>query len=184
MGYTTDFWGQIKVEPPLNDVEVAYLNKFSDTRRMKRRKGPYYVDNAGFAGQDHEDDILDYNQPPDGQPGLWCQWIPTSNTQEGWIADAAEQAGFGQAIVWNGAEKFYYAPEWMEYIINHFLREGAHAQGQEGFKHFQFNHVLNGVIDAQGEDPEDRWRLVVENNRVRVERAEVTWPEGEVDTYA
>ena len=61
MGYTTEFSGSVKIEPPLNEEEIAFLNKFSDTRRMNRRKGPYYVDNAGMAGQDREPDIIDYN---------------------------------------------------------------------------------------------------------------------------
>ncbi len=56
MGYTTEFAGHITITPPLNAEEIAYLTKFANTRRMARTKGPYYVDNPGFAGQDHEAD--------------------------------------------------------------------------------------------------------------------------------
>jgi hypothetical protein len=36
--------------------------------------------------------------------------------------------------------------------------------------HFTFDHVVNGTIDAQGDDPDDRWQLVVVDNEVRVHR--------------
>ena len=68
MGYTTDFMGQVSIDPPLNKKEVKFLQKFNKTRRMLRKKGPYYVNNKGFAGQDNEPDIIDYNSPPEGQP--------------------------------------------------------------------------------------------------------------------
>ena len=40
------------------------------------------------------------------------------------------------------------------------------------FRHFTFDHELNGVIDAQGEDDDDRWRLVVTGNTVTSIRAD------------
>jgi hypothetical protein len=160
MGYTTDFTGQIAVTPPLNSSEVAYLKRFADTRRMKRENGPYYT-GTGFAGQDREADIIDYNQPPDGQPGLWCQWEPIDD---------------GTAIEWNGVEKFYDSAEWMTYLIDTFLKPGATASEHMAtcplctfppeFKDFTFDHVLNGEIEAQGEDPDDHWFLVVQDNQV------------------
>jgi len=138
MGYTTEFEGMVKIEPPLNEQERKFLEKFSDTRRMNRKKGPYYVDNTGLSGQDDEPDIIDYNEPPKGQPGLWCQWVPTKD---------------GQYIVWDGGEKFYHSPEWMEYLIKHFIGT---------------NPIAKGEIKARGEDMDDRWNLVVIDNKVGV----------------
>lgn len=155
MGYTTEFRGQINIDPPLNDEEMVYLQRFNETRRMNRTKGPYFVDGKGFHGQDHEADIIDYNNPPKGQPGLWCQWIPNED---------------GTALVWDEGEKFYDSVEWMEYIIEHFLAPDAKAKGELDF--LQANHILNGVIKAQGEDFDDRWKMIVENNKVRVEQLE------------
>jgi hypothetical protein len=149
MGYTTDFEGQVDISPPLNAEEREFLTKFSDTRRMNRQKGPYFVDATGFAGQDPMPDILNYNSPPEGQPGLWCQWTPTED---------------GSALEWDGGEKFYESAEWMRYLIDHFLKPGAIAKSHLPF--LQTNHTVNGVIRAQGEDADDRWELVVENNRV------------------
>lgn len=149
MGYHTTFSGSVQVSPPLNQQEIDFLTKFNETRRMDRTKGPYYVDNKGMMGQDHEPDIRDYNSPPDGQPGLWCHWVPTAD---------------GTAIEWDGGEKFYDSPEWMQYLIDHFLGPNAKAKGELPF--LQANHVLNGVIDAEGEEQGDVWVLVVKDNKV------------------
>lgn len=136
---------------------------------MKRKAGPYFVEGSGFRGQGHDDDVIDHNGPPDDQPGLWCQWEPTAD---------------GRFIVWDGGEKFYSAPEWMKYLIDHFLKPGAEAQQlvdgiqdkvPTPFTHFTFNHTLNGEIFAQGEDPDDRWVLVVKDNEVSVASAEITY---------
>lgn len=184
MGYSTDFSGFVTIDPPLNDVEVGYLTKFSDTRRMNRERGPYFVDGPGFAGQDRTPDIIDYNTPPAGQPGLWCQWIPAGSISAGdWTPEARTDHGFGSAIYWNGGEKFYHAEQWLAYLIDHFLRPDAHAKGHDGFKHFTFDHTVSGVIYAQGEDPDDRWRMVVTDNVVTVEAAlPVQYGAGEVIT--
>jgi hypothetical protein len=125
--------------PPLNASEIAYLKKFAGTRRMDCEQGPYYVDRGGFAGQDHEPLIKSYNRPPPGQPGLWCQWEPTED---------------GTQIVWDGGEKFYEYRAWLQYLIDHFLISGAHAQGQPGFEDFTFDHLVEGSVLAVGEDDE------------------------------
>lgn len=165
MGYTTDFEGAVKVEPPLNAFEISYLRQFNETRRMRRTKGPYFVGGAGFYGQGPDEDIIDQNEPPTGQPGLWCRWRPSDD---------------GTEIAWDLGEKFYYADEWMRYLIDHFLRPGAFAAGSdvdERFAHFTFDHVVNGVIEAQGEHSDDVWRLVVRGNQVAKVLPIVTWPE-------
>ncbi len=154
MGYNTEFSGSVKVEPPLNPEEIAFLNKFSQTRRMQRTRGPYFVDGQGFLGQGPDPDIENYNYPPEGQPGLWCHWAPSED---------------GATIRWDGSEKFYDSPEWMEYLLDHFLKPGALAKAQLPF--LQANHIVQGVIEAQGEDPDDHWELVVQDNVVSVRPA-------------
>jgi hypothetical protein len=157
MGYTTEFSGSIAVDPPLDEAEIKYLRKFTETRRMNRRKGPYYVDGAGFMGQYREPDVTDYNQPPKGQPGLWCHWVPTDD---------------GTAIEWDGGEKFYDSEEWMAYLIEHFIGSNPLAKPQLPFLR---SHVLNGTIDAQGEESDDRWRLVVKDNAVSAVSGKWSW---------
>lgn len=158
MGYTTDFSGSVTIDPPLNAQEIEFLNKFADTRRMDRANGPYYVDGTGAFGQGPDSDIRNFNEPPAGQPSLWCQWVPNDE---------------GTEIEWDGGEKFYRSADWMAYIIDHFLKPGAIAASQLPF--LQANHTVNGIIEAQGEDSSDRWRLVVENNRVKVQQATIVY---------
>lgn len=160
MGYTTDFDGQIDIVPALNEQEIEFLTKFANTRRMDREKGPYYVDGGGFAGQDHEADVRNFSSPPDGQPSLWCQWVPNDD---------------GDGLVWDCEEKFYESAKWMAYLIQHFLGTNPLAKAELPFLQ---GHILNGTISAQGEEPDDMWLLHVENNQVSTEDL-VAMPSGD-----
>lgn len=179
MGYTTEFVGQVTIDPPLNEDEISFLSDLSETRRMIRRNGPLFIDHAGFAGQNHLPDIIDYNSAsgedlmryswrepaadwreyhePAGQPGLWLQWVPTED---------------GTALEWNGFEKFYNSVEWMRYLIDKLLSTSAgdylmkHSDEDPRLASFTYDHVLNGTIHAQGEEHGDIWDLVVINNNV------------------
>ncbi|WP_019925928.1 hypothetical protein [Nocardia sp. BMG111209] len=157
MGYSTRFEGSVSVTPPLNRHERTYLRKFAGTRRTDRTRGPYFVGGSNIHGRGDDSDVLDQDRPPAGQPSLWCGWIPARD---------------GSALAWDGIEKFHDADVWMRYLIDHFLRPGAHAQGRNGFGRFTFDHVIDGTIHAQGEDPDDIWDLIVTNNAVRVTYAE------------
>ncbi len=148
MGYSTDFSGSINIEPPLDAQEIEFINKFSESRRMERTKGPYFVDGSGYHGQNADDDIVDYNEPPYGQPGLWCQWVVSDD---------------GTELIWNEVEKFYAADQWMAYLIKHFLKRNPIAKSELPFLK---GHILDGAIEAQGEDISDRWLLCVTNNKV------------------
>lgn len=183
MGYQTIFNGEIEIVPPLNESERSFLEDFNQTRRMIRTKGPLFVGGSGWKGQGGDDDVLDHNRasgekpygrafPTDateeelkhyeegGQPGLWCQWTPAED---------------GASLAWDEGEKFYNASEWMRYIVTNLLSgESArayvsqHLHEDERLKDFTFDHVLNGEIDADGEESDDFWRLVVTDSRVEV----------------
>lgn len=158
MGYTTDFDGQFDLSKPLTEAHAAYLHKFAETRRMKRnasktkkRKDPlresvglgvgveggHFVGEDGDFGQDDGSDVVDHNKPPRGQPGLWCQWIPTIDRK---------------GIQWDGVEKFYEYESWLAYIIEHFLEP--------------WGYKLNGEVEWQGEEHSDMGLIVVKNNMV------------------
>lgn len=162
MGYTTEFEGRVSIDPPLNKIEAEYLRRFAASRRMNREAGPYYCEDDGQFGQTGAGGVIDYSQPGRDQPGLWCQWVPTDDL-----------AG----LEWDQGEKFYDAAEWMEYLIDHFLRPYGRASvsGDPQFVGFTFDHVVNGTINAYGERPTDRWRLVVKDNVVTVEEGVVTY---------
>lgn len=145
MGYSTSFEGQVNVTPPLNAAEVAFLAEFAESRRHQRPDGPYSTRDYGYGEIGHPG----YNTPHEGQPSLWCNWESTPD---------------GTGIRWNGAEKFYNATKWMQYLIDHFLKPGGHAQGQPGFEKFTFDHTVTGLIEAQGDEPGDTWELAVVDN--------------------
>lgn len=173
MGYTTEFSGEFKLDKPLTVAQVAYLKRFADTRRMKRdaektaqrddpaRKrveldvgpdGAYFVGATGFAGQEHDDDVVEYNSPPTGQPGLWCQWIPAED---------------GEIIEWDGGEKFYEYVAWIEYIIKHFLTP--------------WGRKLTGRVSWVGEEPEDRGVILITDNEVQLADDVISNPLDDVD---
>lgn len=151
MGYTTDFMGRFDLDKPLTQKQVSYLRQFASTRHMRRdeslvarlpdetRKAvklPIGPEGAFFVGDD-ESGVLDYNSPPKSQPGLWCQWIPTSG---------------GHGIEWDGNEKFYEYTKWLQYIIKNFLKP--------------WGYTLSGEVQWQGENFGDRGTLKVVNNVV------------------
>lgn len=158
MGYTTDFNGKFNLDRPLREDHANYLLQFAGTRRMRRDanktalrpdpireavglpvgpQGAYFVGETGYAGQDNGEDVIDHNASPSGQPGLWCQWVPSNDRK---------------SIEWDGGEKFYDYVEWLQYIINNFLD--------------RWGYVLKGEVTWRGEDEEDRGKIIVKNNEV------------------
>ena len=196
MGYTTDFEGSFKLSRKTTATEFNYINMISETRRMKRDvnklmelhkgefghptrpenpygvDGEFFVGGKGWSGQEQDESIIDYNTPPgqpdfrvgsdfmgswnetqrrikDGecQPSLWCQWILTDKEE----------------LQWDGSEKFYNYTNWLKYLINNFFEEW-------GIK-------LNGEVTWIGEDSNDRGKIVVEDNKVRIFEMEMTYKE-------
>lgn len=161
MGYTTSFKGRFNLDKPLTVAHKAYLHAFSETRRMKRDgvradvtltdpvrveaglpvglEGGYFVGNAEDFGQKKDASILEYNSPPAGQPGLWCQWEPTKN---------------GKGIEWNGAEKFSMYVEWLQYLITNFLAP--------------WGYKLNGEVKWRGEERSDTGTITVVENTISI----------------
>lgn len=163
MGYTTNFYGEIKANPPLNKGEQEFLNAFTNTRRVIRNypnQGKYFISDGTDSMGQRTPNIREHNTPPEGQPGLWSHW------------ESTEQGN----IQWDGGEKFYSGEEWMVYIIEHFFKQNAYMQDlePETYKKYGFQeHNLNGVIYAKGEEPGDIWKLIVKNNEVFVSKGEV-----------
>ena len=167
MGYTTDFSGSFSLNTPLTDAHAAYLRTFAETRRMERKQtiastlpdpirkavglpigkqGAYFVGGGGDFGQGIDASVINSNDAPFGQPGLWCQWVPTQDNN---------------GIEWDGGEKFYHYVEWLSYIIEHFL--------------MPWGYVLNGEVEWFGEDHSDRGKIVVANNVVSTKTAKIVW---------
>ena len=96
------------------------------------------------------------------EPDSHCDFIPDNS---------------GKFIKWDGTEKTSDAVEWVQFLINHFLKEGAIASNcsSSEFEEFTFNHVLNGELEADGEKSGDLWLLKVANNRVTRHEAIITY---------
>ena len=153
MGYTTDFEGGFNITPNLSQKDNEFLTKFSETRRMARNVGPeygiegeFYVDGTGWAGQDSDKNVINYNRPPSTQPGLWCQWIPTDD---------------GCELVWDVGGKFYNYVEWLDYLIDKILAPRG--------------YTLNGECQWFGEERDDVGVIVVENNIVTTKVGKLTY---------
>jgi hypothetical protein len=157
MGYTTYFYGQIDITPPLNAEEVAYIKKFNEARHMQRGgKSPYSVDGSND-WQKQDGDVTDYNNPPAGQPGLWCGWTCSDD---------------GTTIEHDGGEKFYDSAEWMKYLIDHFLGDSPLAKKELPFLQ---GHTCNGEIIAAGDDRDDNWKLIVKANKVTTQHGSMVY---------
>jgi hypothetical protein len=156
MGYTTDFVGHLDIEPGLNQDETEYLTAFARSRRFDRVEGPYAV--PGNPAVDEYGTVPSerYNRVAPGQPQLWCQWVPCWD---------------GCCLSFDGHEKFYAPDPWLTYLIDHFLRPGAHAasSGLSQFEHFTFDHHVDGMVIGCRRDTKELFAIVVENNRVATE---------------
>lgn len=155
MGYTAEFTGEIQVFPSLNASEREYLRRFSETRRTASQCGPYALETRSVAP--------DSNRVAEGQPGLWCQWVPSED---------------GARLVWDGHEKFYRSSAWMTYLIDTFLRRNAQLQRDlahpvpgweypDELREFTFDHTMFGTVLATGQDGAS-WRIEVHDNEVTV----------------
>jgi hypothetical protein len=110
-------------------------------------EGEYFVGAGGIYGQEdsslnHREmcaqlGILNYNNPPRTQPGLWCQWVIDEDESK---------------LQWNGGEKFYDYVQWMHYLIDHFFAPWGYS--------------LSGNITWRGEAFGDVGAIVVRNNAV------------------
>lgn len=151
MGYSTNFFGRFDLDKPLEHKHLKYLEQFAATRRMYRNsdiaegyedpirhavglpigeEGEYYVGAERYSC-DRDKSVMDLNKPPSNQPGLWCQWTPSKD---------------GLHIEWDGGEKFYHYVEWLDYLIEHFLKPWGYS--------------LSGKVNYQGEDPKDKGTLL------------------------
>lgn len=108
-------------------------------------EGEFYC-GTGYSGQDGDcfssstdNSVVEYNNPPSTQPGLWNQWNPSDD---------------GREIIWDGSEKFYNYTEWLEYLIKFFLKP--------------WGYKVNGIVEWQGEDRDDTGVIEVVDNVVTI----------------
>lgn len=159
MGYTTTFNGSFALSKPLTPEQAAYLSKFSATRRTARvvevcenepdperlavglplgYDGAYYVGSTADFGMDYGPNVVKPERPPEGQPGWWCAWTPSSDRS---------------GIEWDGSEKFDRYVEWANYLHYHFLSLWGITYAASS-------------VEYQGEREDEHGFLAIENGRV------------------
>ncbi|VVU95690.1 hypothetical protein CPAV1605_1445 [seawater metagenome] len=162
MGYTTNFYGEFKLNTTLDKNTADLIKGIATTRRMKRSipilakkfniseelallkfgiDGEFYFDKGDFCnfGQSEDSTIIDINTPPKRQPSLWCQWYYFETTN---------------SIKWDEGEKFYNYIEWIKYIINVILEPRKYK--------------VTGTVNWQGEDDSDKGTIAIKDNLIDI----------------
>lgn len=163
MTYPTRYEGQLTIEPPLNRREVRALTAFFHSRRIQTLGGP--LDTRPL-GANHQD-VIDYNLPPEGQPGLHCD---------------LEISEKGDVLCWGSAmESQANLDKWITYVIDHLLKEGGEFDIRERnfdltgmsdedlLRYFTFDHEVNGHMTATATETGEVWKILVKENKVFVE---------------
>jgi hypothetical protein len=178
MGYTTEFAGSVNISPALSAERTEYINRFSDTRRMKRNVntlvslygGKYGLESLvpligdgtptvngaltyGFEGEFFARDDGNCGQSNDAS-------IIDFNTQPStqpslwcqWVISPK-----GDTLEWDGGEKFYNYVEWLKYVIKNFIEPTG--------------SVCNGQFEWRGEDWSDMGVIIVKDNKVTAKQA-------------
>lgn len=165
MGFSTKYLGHLTIEPPLDDAEADWLRAFAAVDRrlytqpyevaMNARALEFDALRERRSGDDHHgSDPFTSLISRDGPPHL--DWGPCLE---------------GCCLAWNGTDKSRMAEESLQYLIDHFLRPGAHARlaGRPEFEHFTFDHVVNGIIAAERDDTCELFLIICEDNTIRRE---------------
>ena len=187
MGYTTEFKGSLQFDKPLTESQIAYIQAFNNTRRMKRdatkaetlkdplriavglpigEEGAYYVGSHsdGQMGQKDDISVLDHNEPP-GTPnrtkGNMDNWAAEYELKKQYIKEGKCQPGL-----------------WCQWTVNN---DGTELIWDEGEKFYYYTEwiqylithffnvwgvKLNGKIKWQGEDMDDRGIIEVCNSEI------------------
>jgi hypothetical protein len=151
MAFRASTCGHLSIAPPLNAAEHDYISAFVYTRRHAGRDHPYDVpdnpavdsviqigasglpESGNLAGNVATRDIDTYHRPLDGQPSLWCPWVPSCQ---------------GKCLSLEAEEKISAPVTWLQYLIDHFLAPEAQARGSGRleFAHFTFDHSIAGGV--------------------------------------
>lgn len=141
MGYNTSYLGRFDVEPSLNGAEVEWLRAYSRTFRPAGGDDPYGVPmNPG--AELPADTATTFER---------CDWVPCLD---------------GCCLSWRPAERSNNASVDLQYLIDHFLRPGAHAaaDGRPDFEPFTFDHHVSGIVAAENGETRELFLLVADDN--------------------
>lgn len=199
MGYSTDFFGQISLSRNLTDVERSYINKFSDTRKVKRDVNKLMVcfnGEHGYPGVDkNSDPFLIYGNEGEYFVGDEKSCITDRNLPPGhlpYVGRIFEEHKVRNEkmikIIENGECQPSMYCQWIieKYDGNDFLiwDGGEKFYCYVEWLKYLINHffskwgvILNGNIEWVGEEKDDRGLIVVKDNVVKEKIAKIVYDE-------
>lgn len=170
MGYSVNYYGSIDIEPPLDSELHERINAW-----LACHHAQYDVDKIYQVDPDADLHTVDGN--PVGENG-W-NWVkvfidPHSPAYEPYLPAVIDERHsdpmpslwsdlilehdykMGSAVLkWNGIEKSYEIPSWIEILIQNVLAPNG--------------YVLNGVLSWEGDDNDDTGSIRVVDNDVIVD---------------
>ncbi len=149
MGYSCHYAGELKIDPPLNEFEIEFLNNFFETRRCIREgelfKGKYYLSN-----KDNIDDINGKGSDTlSSVPSLWCDCKIINNE----LLLGTQNSNIER---------------WLQFLIENFFNEEAYFKilCPDDYKKFNMQpHKINGTFYGKGENIGDIRKIVIDNNQ-------------------
>lgn len=160
MAQSCNFEGHLKFDVPLTHEQIAYIQKFTSTRRVKRDEikaaklddplrqaiflpigidGEYYVGTEEDCEESRDESVTDYDCPPSSQPEVFCMWVISNDGSKLELNGSVDVSGF---------------VEWLWYMIDNFFN--------------LWQKTLTGTITWDAENTDDSGYMQVINNDVDV----------------
>lgn len=200
MGYSTDFTGEFKLSRPATAIELAYINTFSRTRRMKRNpailmdlyKGKHgypfvHVPTPAQAKQIKALEKVGFSVISNNGTNRTAEEI-YGKEGEFFCKDDGEM---GQAkdlsVVDYNKEASTQHGLWNHWVLSEDGTELVHDGGEKTYNYIQWlgymiknffapwGIILNGEVEWKGEDSTDMGKIIVDNNLITVKKAVITY---------
>lgn len=201
MGYSTDFFGSLKLSQPATIEQKNYINLISGTRRMQRDvnklmelykgehgnpfaedktnpeqvygfRGEYFAKDDNNCGQNSDSSIIDYNMAS-GEIG-WKEYDGDWNKR-----DELQKA--------LNADKIKQPGLWCQWVLSDDGTELSWDGGEKFYNYIEWLKYyvvhffepwgikLNGEITWQGEDSNDMGKIIVTDNVIEIYEGEVEY---------
>jgi hypothetical protein len=201
MGYTTDFSGSIEVSGNMTEEQFDYINKFSDTRRMKRDVKILYDLYKGMYGKPNTSEMIEIDgvhvlnvYGNEGEyfvgSGGYDRSVIDQNVPPGQPSWASGDWEMRQELIKEGKCQPSLWCQWILLSENNVHPHNVTLQwdGGEKFYHYTewlqylINHffkpwglTLNGEIEWEGEESGDLGKIVVDDNEIEIKTGRVVY---------
>jgi len=121
---------------------MGYTTDFNGGFKLSRNLTEQETEIINKISEDRHDSIYNYGDVRRAYPSIWNQWV------------IERSYGGNDLLVWDEGEKFYQYVGWLSYLIVNYFD--------------QWEVELNGVVDFDGEDREDRGEIHIKNSEISV----------------